>query len=401
MSDEKALLDAIWEHPHDDSVRLAYADWLQENGQPERAEFIRVQCELAALEGWDGSVRKVELEKREQQLWTRHAKEWKSHLPPNLRKTAGFRRGFLKPQPRTLTAAKFLALAADDVASAPLRDVRLSCNYRMLSKVLACPHLSRIGALDLRYWLATAGDVRAFVSSPFVRNVTDLTLTGSRFGDRGLAELAAGAAGLPHLRDLTVESCDLTVSGLETLLASPLTGGLRSLNLVGNAIGSEGVLALADCSRLMGLERLTIVRCEGARSDNPRAISGAAVAHLCASPNRTALKSLALDPVRFGPEEVRLMCETRPVFRLRALRLTPHFGVRDEGAEALAAWPGLVAVRELHLYGSQIGDRGAIALARSPYLNNVTELRLELNRFGTDAVLALIERFGADRVRVL
>ena len=31
MSDEKALLAAIWEHPHDDTVRLVYADWLDEN----------------------------------------------------------------------------------------------------------------------------------------------------------------------------------------------------------------------------------------------------------------------------------------------------------------------------------------------------------------------------------
>jgi uncharacterized protein (TIGR02996 family) len=53
MSDEKALLAAIWEHPHEDTPRLLYADWLQENGQPERAEFIRVGCELARLTTWD------------------------------------------------------------------------------------------------------------------------------------------------------------------------------------------------------------------------------------------------------------------------------------------------------------------------------------------------------------
>ena len=36
MSDEKARLAAIWENPHEDTPRLVYADWLQENGQPER-----------------------------------------------------------------------------------------------------------------------------------------------------------------------------------------------------------------------------------------------------------------------------------------------------------------------------------------------------------------------------
>ena len=44
-SDGDALFRTICEHPRDDMPRLVYADWLQENGQPERAEFIRLQCE--------------------------------------------------------------------------------------------------------------------------------------------------------------------------------------------------------------------------------------------------------------------------------------------------------------------------------------------------------------------
>jgi uncharacterized protein (TIGR02996 family) len=49
---EKALLAAIWAAPHDDLPRLVYADWLDESGDPAkaaRAEFIRVQCELAKM----------------------------------------------------------------------------------------------------------------------------------------------------------------------------------------------------------------------------------------------------------------------------------------------------------------------------------------------------------------
>jgi len=42
--DEKSLLRAILENPHDDNARLVYADYLQENGQEARAEFIRMQC---------------------------------------------------------------------------------------------------------------------------------------------------------------------------------------------------------------------------------------------------------------------------------------------------------------------------------------------------------------------
>jgi uncharacterized protein (TIGR02996 family) len=47
MTDHAPFLHAICARPEDDGPRLIYADWLDENGECERAEFIRVQCELA------------------------------------------------------------------------------------------------------------------------------------------------------------------------------------------------------------------------------------------------------------------------------------------------------------------------------------------------------------------
>ncbi len=41
-----ALLDAIMKAPGDDLPRLVYADYLDEHGENERAEFIRVQLEI-------------------------------------------------------------------------------------------------------------------------------------------------------------------------------------------------------------------------------------------------------------------------------------------------------------------------------------------------------------------
>ena len=46
-SDRLGLLATVCAQPEDDAPRLVYADWLDEHSQPERAEFIRVQCELA------------------------------------------------------------------------------------------------------------------------------------------------------------------------------------------------------------------------------------------------------------------------------------------------------------------------------------------------------------------
>jgi uncharacterized protein (TIGR02996 family) len=44
-----ALAAAIIADPDDDTVRLAAADFLEENGDPDRAAFIRIQIELARL----------------------------------------------------------------------------------------------------------------------------------------------------------------------------------------------------------------------------------------------------------------------------------------------------------------------------------------------------------------
>lgn len=50
MIDEYAgLIRAICDRPDDPLPRLVYADKLQEGGEDERAEFIRVQCELAKM----------------------------------------------------------------------------------------------------------------------------------------------------------------------------------------------------------------------------------------------------------------------------------------------------------------------------------------------------------------
>jgi len=48
-TDQRALLNAIIAKPDDDAPRLIYADWLDENGQAERATIIRAQVKLARL----------------------------------------------------------------------------------------------------------------------------------------------------------------------------------------------------------------------------------------------------------------------------------------------------------------------------------------------------------------
>src|SRR5438309_7067053 len=101
MSDRDALLAAIREAPRDDAPRLIYADWLDEHGEADLAEFIRVQIEIEPfrrlagdLDRWRRAVidlhlndpvpadfppewqRYAELARREHELYEAHRWEW-------------------------------------------------------------------------------------------------------------------------------------------------------------------------------------------------------------------------------------------------------------------------------------------------------------------------------------
>src|SRR5262245_29077001 len=67
---EDALLQAVIDNPDDDAVRLVYADWLEEHGQPARAAFIRVQIQLSLLP--EGDPRRGDLQARERALLKEH-----------------------------------------------------------------------------------------------------------------------------------------------------------------------------------------------------------------------------------------------------------------------------------------------------------------------------------------
>jgi uncharacterized protein (TIGR02996 family) len=74
MSTEKTFLQTICETPDDDAPRLVFADWLEDNGQSERAELIRTQCRRAKMDEWDDGYE--DLAQREQELLEKYGKKW-------------------------------------------------------------------------------------------------------------------------------------------------------------------------------------------------------------------------------------------------------------------------------------------------------------------------------------
>ena len=68
MFADDAFLAAIRAHPEEDGPRLVYADWLDEHGRHDRAEFIRAQVALARPRLPGGAARRKELQQREKAL---------------------------------------------------------------------------------------------------------------------------------------------------------------------------------------------------------------------------------------------------------------------------------------------------------------------------------------------
>lgn len=59
MHDERAFLREIANDPENPAARLVYADWLEEHGECDRAEFLRLEIELAGMSPTDSVFLKL------------------------------------------------------------------------------------------------------------------------------------------------------------------------------------------------------------------------------------------------------------------------------------------------------------------------------------------------------
>src|SRR4051794_9495174 len=70
---------AVYDHPHDESLWLVYADWLEERGDA-RGELVRVQRALCRMPAQD--ERLPALQERKRKLFAAHQQEWAPYLEP-------------------------------------------------------------------------------------------------------------------------------------------------------------------------------------------------------------------------------------------------------------------------------------------------------------------------------
>jgi uncharacterized protein (TIGR02996 family) len=77
MTEEDAFLQALQERPDDDTTRLIFADWLEEQGDEislAKAAYIRFDCELARKTPEEPALRRLQARRRE--LAERVAADW-------------------------------------------------------------------------------------------------------------------------------------------------------------------------------------------------------------------------------------------------------------------------------------------------------------------------------------
>jgi uncharacterized protein (TIGR02996 family) len=411
------LLRAIVEEPESDDLRLIYADWLQDHGDPTRAEFIRLQVRLAEMS--ESDPERPALEEREQDLLADHRERWLRELPDGLaplaENTTRFRRGFLAEATvewQTLVERGailrecpvgglhiqgygYVKSGTSDLAllervRALRRGESPECPGRAetVAALARCPFLEWVRRLDLRHNAFGPDHLATLFRSPHLRHVTALCLDGN-FGGRVVAgwpgaaslrrlsfleplvprDLAALAAS-PHLgqlRALNLFNCGIETAGVRALVESPTVMRPRDLMLSGNNIDASGMGLLASWSGLAEVERLSL----GALHGGP-AFTDDAMTVLASSPHLTRLRFLHLGQTVLGPD----------------------------GLLALGNWPVLARLHSLGWWNSRIGRDGARHLAGAAGFRPVS-LALGSNNLGAGEMAILSEAGIFERVRDL
>lgn len=324
---------AIASEPDDNDLRLVFADWLDEHGDTNRAEFIRLQCMLAGTKAPLDDL--PALRNREQELLRAHEKEWAAEFFP-WADGVEFERGFVSA---LSTSASHLLENADSLfSSSPIQRLRLHGAHDLMPEIAGRPFLGRIRAIDLS-------------------NVS--------IQDEGL-EALLGSPYLLSLESLCLNNTVITNAGLDSLVAWPGFPRLVSLDVSANLIGDRGVVTLAEATSPPTLEEFFC-------HNNDTGI--AAIQAIVGTPIFRALTTLNLSYNGVWDMGCAAISEAPSARSLNVLYLS-YAGIQDSGVEALAASPHLGELRELWLDDNDIGDAGLRRLCESTTLTKLERLNV-------------------------
>jgi uncharacterized protein (TIGR02996 family) len=408
MSDVESLYRAILASPADDTLRLVYADAVEESGDEARAAFVRQQVELARLPFYDAK-------RIEARYFLSAAPDAEglcsAPLPEGVRWAQNaFRRGlpgavfadaeallrgadelFARYPIEALELGVLRLLEAGSLAEcewlARVRELNLTigAGAQAVARLFDSPHFTALADLRVGSELSTPPALAAMVRSRAFAGVTSLTVRNDRRAGGSIAGELARYSGPARLEKLDASGNRLDADALEPLLAAPALARVAELNLSNNALDEPGarVLSAAELPHLRALS-LNFARPVDAE------VGTAALVRARYLPT---LRALALNFSYVTANCAEALAQA-PLGELRSLKL---FGNRvgDRGAEALARSAALGGLLELDLSDSRVGDAGALALAESPHLGGLLFLNLLGDPLGPRAAGALRDRFSA------
>ncbi len=419
MNHEQAFFQAIRDEPDDDTHRLIYADWLEEQGgaaRAARAAFIRAQCRLAVLPAGDPA--RDPLEDEAADLLAEYEDEWTQPLR-GIAEQWQFARGFVESI--SLRGENFLTHAERLFDFAPVRAVHLLIHFRDVPHLAACPslhwveqldfrrchlhdralqqlltspHLDRLTALHLAGNGITTAGVQALVRSPLLGRLRHLDLSrNAGVGDRAV-HLLAGAPAASSLEELGLASTNATATGLEELFRSLHLPRLVKLDISGKRFAlaqlASWMKKLAESRLLSQLRSL----------DLSEAIDPLALPLLILSPAVANLRELHLRGIGLEGDDVAPLAESPYLEGLNVLDLRKN-NLRSEGARALAGSPHLVGLISLDISSNNIRDTGATAIAESSCLKRLSVLDLARNGIGGPGLQSLAASVNLGHLRTL
>jgi uncharacterized protein (TIGR02996 family) len=368
MPTEEELLAAIDADPDEDQPRLAHADWLDANGDPKRARFIRLQVRLArALPDED-----LESEQEEStRLLEANRTRWLAGRPTPSGVEWYFRRGYPEEAAftsRTLFEKSWRTLLVAGVRRVCFREVV------NLGRVASCPGLARIRELVIWNLFLDDEVIEAILSSPHLSGLRELHIVQGRTTADSLAAIAARLPGLVRLTFNSSIPQSLAASGTRALAT---LSGLRSLALKGWRMADDSVRAL-------WVGKFPVLASLGLRDCG---IGPGGLAGLGDGSSLPALEQLDLGQNAIGDAGAIAVSRATSWTNLRWLGLARNV-IGEPGAAALAGADHLAALKALDLYGNAIPDKGAQAFARHR-LPALHRLNLAHNLIGNTGLRAV------------
>jgi uncharacterized protein (TIGR02996 family) len=374
MSTQSALLSSILANPDDDTPRLVYADYLDENGRHERAEFIRIQVERERLPSWE--LRSRQLLHRERVLLARHGRDWYRELGSISGVEWGrFSRGFVTGV-RVAGAQQLIKAAAAIRDRAPVSEVEFGEGPLGDGDTsVAFPWLTKIKLTQRRQFAIDA--FRAMLDSGIAAALTSLDLDGMGVENAG-AEAIAASRNLERLKELSLCNCFVGVAGVRALAEARHLSTLRSLRFSSYGSGyvedpfvtDDGVSVLAaNDSRLKDLETLEL----GGTN-----ITRTAIHLLLTSPTFAKLRNVV---VSYANVEDDLF--SVPPGPARWNRLVLDGCELSNGAvERMSRLPQFSEIAQLHARACELDSDRLSILANASFASGLRELNLASNRFG-------------------